>query len=337
MSRKKPKGRPARPKNANGRAVEAVQAQTKAPNVGPATALAESPWSGGWMAISGVSALAIILWAYWPTLASMVGEWRRQPDYSHGFLVPPIALFFLWSRRRAFPAGQMRTCIWGMALLLAATAGRVLAGRYYLEPLDGWTFPIAVAGAVWMLYGTAFLKWSWPAIVFLWFMTPIPYSAERWLSVPLQTVVTQLSTASLVMLGQGAISEGNVILLGDNSLFVDEACSGLRIFVGIFALAFAFVLFSRWSWWQKLMVLLAALPVAIVANFSRIVVTGLLYQWVSGEAGRKFSHDVAGFVMIPLAAALLWLFLIYLDRLFPQMEEVRRTREIYQAAQLSSE
>ena len=105
-------------------------------------------------------------------------------------------------------------------------------------------------------------------------------------------------------------------------MFVEEACSGLRILVGIFALAFAFVLFSHWRWWQKALVLVAALPVAIVANVTRIVVTGLLHQLASSEAADKFSHDLAGFVMIPFAAGLFWLFLVYLGRLFPEVEDV---------------
>ena len=278
--------------------------------------------SAAWLAVGGAALLVATAWAYWPTLVEMVRQWDRQPDYSHGYLVMPIALFFLWSRRSTFPLDHLRPSLWGAALLLFAGVIRVAAGMYYLLPLDGWTIPLTVAGAVWLLFGRAVLWWSLPAIVFLWFMVPIPYSAERWLSVPLQAVATHLSTAVLVFLGQPAIAEGNVILLGDQSLFVEEACSGMRIFVGIFALAFAFVLFSRWSWWQKVLVLVAALPVAIIANVIRIVATGLLSQWVSSEAGHKFSHDLAGFVMIPLAAALFWLLLVYLDRLFPEVEDV---------------
>jgi exosortase len=279
--------------------------------------------SSTWQIIAGLAASAAILWAYWPTLAEMVHKWNTTPDYSHGYLVLPLALFFLWSRRETFPANEVTPSWWGLIALVVAVSLRILAGRYYLLPLDGWTLPITVFGVVWLLYGTAVAKWSWPAIVFLWFMVPIPYSAEHWLRVPLQAIATKLGTAALIMLGQPALAEGNVIYLGDHTLFVEEACSGMRIFIGIFALAFAFVLFSKWSWWQKGLVLIATLPVAIIANVMRIVVTGLLYQHVSTDVGQKFSHDVAGFVMIPLAAALLWLFLIYLDRLFPRVQEVR--------------
>ena len=305
----------------------------------PASARAEDPpLAAGrgraiqaWLTVSGLATLAAIGWAYWPTLKALVHAWESQPDYSHGYLVIPLALFFLWTRRSSFPWSRVEPSWLGAAFLLAAVALRGLAGLYYMLPLDGWTLPLTVAGAIWLVCGGALLRWSLPAVVFLWFMVPIPYSAERWLSVPLQAFAAQLSTMTLVMFGQPAVAEGNVILLGEHTMFVEEACSGMRIFIGILALAFAFVLFSRWSWWQKGLVLLAVLPVAIAANVARIVVTGLLYQWVSSDAGQKFSHDVAGFVMIPFAALIFWLFLKYLDKLFPVMEQVRPSADLFRS------
>ena len=285
---------------------------------------------------SGLAMLVAIGWAYWPTLTNMVHAWESQPDYSHGYLVIPLAMIFLWTRRGTMPRDGVQPSWWGALFLLAVMTVRVLAGRYYLTPLDGWTLPLTIAGAVWLLWGALILRWSAPAIAFLWFMVPIPYSAERWLSVPLQAIATKLSTIALVMLGQPAIAEGNVILLGDHTLFVEEACSGMRIFIGIFALAFAFVLFSRWSWWQKGIVLLSVLPVAIVANVTRIVVTGLLHQWVSSDAGQKFSHDIAGFVMIPFAALIFWMVLIFLDKLFPLVEQVSPTAELFRTKTLAT-
>lgn len=272
-----------------------------------------------WVGAGVVVSLAAFLWAYWPTLVDIVGQWIKEPDYSHGFLVIPLALFFLWYNRSKVSREQVSPSAAGAGLLLLTALLRVAAGAFYLGPLDGWTIPLWVAGTVWALFGWAILRWSLPSIVFLWFMIPIPFSAETWLSVPLQAVATKLSTAALVMLGQPALAEGNTIWVGDHQLFIEEACSGLRIFVGIFALAFAFALFSRWSWWQKCLALAAALPIAIAANVTRIVATGLLYQLVSSDAAHHFSHDLAGIVMIPLAAVLFWLFLVYLDHLFPQV------------------
>ena len=301
-----------------------ARSANRSPNAGPRTTpeLQGEPIEGRWLSAGGLAILGSIIWAYWPTLAGMVHAWIQQPDYSHGFFVLPLAIGFLWVRRSSFPHDSIRPSLIGALFLLAAGGMRIIAGLYYLQPLDGWTFPLCVAGMVWLLFGIACVKWSLPSIIFLWFMIPIPYTAESWLSVPLQKIATMLSTACLQMLNQPAISEGNTIWLGEQQLFVEEACSGMRIFVGIFALAFAYILFSRWSWWQKLMVLLAVVPVAIMANVTRIVVTGLLYQFISGNAAHTFSHDITGLVMIPFAALLFWLFLIYLGKLFPEVEEV---------------
>ncbi len=270
----------------------------------------------------GGALLVAMVWSYWPTLTTVVAAWNSQPDYSHGYIVAPLAIAFLWFRRGDLPRHNLRPSAAGLVMLLVVCALRAFAGRYFLQPLDAWTIPLWLMGAVWLLFGAQFLRWCLPSIVFLWFMFPIPYSAEGMLSVPLRSVATKLSTASLVLLGQPALSEGNTIWLGDHQIMVEEACSGMRIFVGIFALAFAFVLFSRWAWWQKAMALLAVLPIAIIANVARIVTTGLLFEFASGEAAMKFSHDLSGIVMIPFAAAIFWLFLTYLDRLFPEVELV---------------
>jgi exosortase len=124
----------------------------------------------------------------------MVHQWTVQPDYSHGFLVVPLAAYFLWSKRGDFPRNKLRPDIRGGGLLLVAAAMRVGAGKYFLGPLDGWTIPLWIAGVVWLIWGWPCLRWSLPAIAFLWFMIPIPFSAESLLSVPLQAISTKLST-----------------------------------------------------------------------------------------------------------------------------------------------
>ena len=274
----------------------------------------------------GLTTAALLLaagtWSFWPTLQFLVGEWSRKADYSHGFLVVPIALFFAWERRRSWPGGNLRLSWLGLALVGIAIAGRVAAGALNMEFLDAWMIPLWLGGVVWALFGFQCFRWSLPPIIFLVFMIPLPFSAETWLSRPLQRIATKVSTSTLQILGQPAISEGNTIWLGEHQLEVAQACSGLRIFVAVIAMAFAFVLFSRWNWWHKLLVVIAVFPVAIIANAVRIVGTGILYEYASSEAAQKFSHDFSGWLMIPFAGLLFWLLLIYLDRLFPEVVEV---------------
>ncbi len=279
-------------------------------------------WTSWQFVAAAAAILVAALWSYWPTLAETVNAWETIPDYSHGYLVLPIAGWFLWARRGEFPHDQMRSSHWGWAFIFAALAIRWAAAFVYIEAVDGWTLPLWFTGVALLLFGPACTRWAMPAIIFLWFMFPLPYSAELFLSQPLQGAATKISTAALQMLGQPALAEGNVILLGDQRLEVAQACSGLRIFVGIFALAFAYVLFTRRAWWEKLMLLASAVPITLIANSTRIVATALLQRFVSGEAAHKFTHDFAGWVMIPFAAALFWLFLVYLTRLFREVEIV---------------
>jgi len=274
----------------------------------------------GWLISAGMLLLLTVCWAYWPSLLETFAAWVKEPDYSHGFLVAPLAAFFLYLRREELSRTALRPSAVGLILLLACLVLRYAAGTYFLQPLDRWTIPLWIMGCVWVLFGWPCLRWALPSIVFLWFMFPLPYTAESLLSVPLQSLATKLSSALLLVLGLPVLAEGNTLWIGEEKLFVEEACSGVRIFVGIFALAFAFVIFSRWPWWQKALTLVAALPIAIIANMLRIVGTGLLYHWISGEAGRRFSHDFSGLVMIPIAAFMFWIFVKYLDHLLPEVE-----------------
>ncbi len=281
--------------------------------------------------VCGLVLAAAFAWAYWPTLVSLVGAWNREPDYSHGFFVAPLAVYFLWARRDRYP-GSARHAerdeyiagpAWlGLLLVAASVAVRVYGAHFYLDALDGWSILLWVAGVVWLLGGWKVMWWAAPSIAFLWFMVPLPFRVERWLSLPLQGAATKLSCWILQALGQPALAEGHTIILGQNQLEVEQACSGLRIFVGIVALAFAYAIVMRRAWWEKALLLLSAVPIALLANAARIVSTGLLYQYVSGEAAKKFSHDAAGWVMILFAAGLFGLVLLYLSRLVREVELV---------------
>ena len=260
--------------------------------------------------------LGCLGWAYWPTIVETVAAWSTEPDYSHGYIVVPVAIAFLWIRRDRFPEGANRPAIFGgLAIVAASILDRYFGARFYLGAFDGWSLILWIGGVVVTLAGWRRLWWSLPSIVFLFFMIPMPYRLENMFRQPLQYLATKISCAILVMLGQPAIAEGNTIRIGDVQFGIVEACSGLRIFVGIVALAFAYIVVVRRHWLIRGLLLLMVLPVTICANSTRIVVTCLLYTYVSGEAAKKFSHDLAGFVMIPFAAVLLGLLLWYLGHL----------------------
>lgn len=266
--------------------------------------------------------IAGFVWSYWPVWLDLTILWNSIPDYSHGFLVLPLAAFFLWVKRDSFPGIIPRVSLSGLLLIIVAGCLRCAGAWFYLDAVQGWSIPVWIAGYVWTFYGFPAFRWAVPAIAFLVFMVPIPYTIEIMLSRPLQLVSTQISVVVLQCLAQPAVSEGTTILLGENTLEVEQACSGMRIFFGIAALAYAFMMLFRRPLWTRLMLLVSILPIALLANSLRIVATGLLYQLGLGETAKHVGHDMAGWFMIPLAAAFFALTLIYLDKLFPSVRTI---------------
>jgi len=302
-----------------GTAASPLSAEQPLP-VGPSIVPSHVAWAK-LAAVGGLAGTAF-LWSYWPTLGSLAETWNHVADYSHGYLVAPLAFFFLWARRDRMPAPAAGLSWPGLLLVAISVAMRVAGAWYYFESLEGWSILPWVSGVVWLFLGRAFVWWTLPSVIFLAFMVPLPFRVELALSLPLQTIATQLSCWALQTLGQPALAEGHTIHLGEHQLEVEQACSGLRIFIGIGALAYAYVVIVRRAWWEKAVLLLSVVPIALIANATRVVATGLLYQYVSGEAARKFSHDAAGWVMIVFAAGLFALVLWYLGKLVREVEPV---------------
>ena len=275
---------------------------------------------GFWVGV-GV-AFAALIYAYWPTWVWVEDAWRTEPDYSHGYLVPPLAAFLCWSRRDVFPGVRGKLSLWGVSLIAVGVVMRIASRFVYADFLDAWSILPMLAGAVWLLFGAAAMRWASPAIAFLFLMFPLPFQAESLLSWKLQGIATSLSTVLLRVVGQPAVAEGHVIWIGDEQLFVEEACSGLRIFVGVAALAFFWAALTRRAWVDRIVLLGATLPLAILVNALRITTVGLIYQWTESAGSRKLVHDWTGIFMIPAAFALLYLVKVYWQALYHPVEQL---------------
>lgn len=253
------------------------------------------------LALSGV-------WAYWPTIREIVARWLSDPDYSHGFLVVPLSFWLVWRSWNHLRWAPKAAGLYRGGLLLFAIAGvlRAISARVFLPELDAITLPIWIGGLVWLVFGRYAFYVASPAIAFLWFAIPLPASLETALSTPLQLIAAEASGVTLRALGQPAVTEGATILLGQHAMEVERACSGLRMFYGIAALAVALVILTRPVAWKAAVVLLSAPLVAIAANVLRIVLTTLLYDALGSDATRQLAHDYAALFVLPTAAACLY-------------------------------
>jgi len=254
----------------------------------------------------GTALLGIALgWVYWPTLLDCFQRWTTDPRYSHGYLVPVFSAYLLWSWRQQFPKEAYRGQNWGLVLLGFGLGISFLGTYLFLNSLNGISLLPCVAGLTVLLGGWSVLRWSWPAIAFLLFMLPLPFSVETALANPLQRIATIASTYVLQTLGFMAFSEGNVICLDEIRIGVVEACSGLSMLMLFFALSTALTLIIHRSRVEKGLMLLSAIPIALIANITRITVTAILHKTVGSAVADLVFHDLAGWLMIVLALGLL--------------------------------
>jgi exosortase len=244
-------------------------------------------------------------WAFSPCLATLADRWRSDDNYSHGFLVGPVAAAILWRRRDRLEDADLRPswkALAGLATLLAARFWLFERNELWLE----WASIVpASALALMALGGRAMLAWAWPGVLFLVFLLPLPAALNTALAGPLQSLATLGSVTLLEASGLPVISEGNVIVVGGERLEVARACNGLSMLLSFATLVGAMVALVDRPVRERVALLLGIVPVALSCNILRITATA----WAAHLAGHAVeeAHDWAGLAMMPVALGLLWL------------------------------
>jgi exosortase len=280
------------------------------------TALAERRDSVSSAPIATLSAfLFLIIWGYWTTLTEIVDRWWTDPQYTHGFFVPLFAGFLLWHRRGQFPGFLERTD-WTALIFFLVSASMRLGGAYYYHIwLDACSLLPATAGLCVLVCGWPGLRWGWTAIAFLFFMFPLPYRIQALMASPLQRLATQASTYFIQTVGYSAVADGTTIVLGDVKIRVAQACSGLSMMLTFFALSAGLVLLIKRPARDKAAILLSAIPIALIANVARVTITAICHKVFGVEVANAIFHAFAGWLMMPIALAILGLELYLLSRL----------------------
>ena len=200
---------------------------------------------------------------------------------------------------------------------------RVSASYVAINYITMTSYLICLLGLFVMVGGWPTLRWAGAPIGFLIFMFPLGMGFNRMLLEPLQRVATIGSTYCLQTMGMVAVRDGNRIdLLGlDQPLGVVDACSGLRMLTVFMAMAVAITFVTKRPWWERIVIVLSAIPIAVAVNIARITITGVLYLTVNAELAHFVFHDFAGFLMMPMALGLLYVEVQILSHLFVEEEE----------------
>jgi exosortase len=275
--------------------------------------------------LGGLVVLLIV--AYWDMFTLTSAAWTEDL-YSHGWIVPLVALGLLWLRWEPFGQVPASERWMGLLLLAIGLGSRLVAAEFSIHPLDRLTFIPSIFGAFMLVGGYSAIRWAWPALGFLVFMFPLPTVLEVSVLGTLQSIATKASAFVLQTFGIVAVRSGNLINIPGmgEPLNIAEACSGLRMSTIFLAMAVAMVFLIERPWWDKLVILLSAIPIALIVNVVRITITALLFMWVGQDnpAVKRIVHDWAGLlIMMPLAMALLWIELQVLERVTIPVDTVQ--------------
>ncbi len=263
---------------------------------------------------AGLLVLVTLAWSYWPTISELVSFWQSNDDYSIGQLVPFVAAFFVWLRRRELAGVPRSACAWGGAVLLAVQLLR-LAGLYYdYASLERLSLVGSIAAACWLLYGGGLTrKLAW-ILAFLLLMVPLPNQVHRVVNDNLQGLATTSAVFSLELLGYWVQRSGNVLLLdGRTEVAVEEACNGLRMLTAFVFTAGTLALLVRRPRVRSTVLVASSIPIAVLANSLRLVMTVIVMHYSDSSAANLFFHDFAGLLMMPIAIAVLLAELRLLD------------------------
>ena len=249
-----------------------------------------------------VAGLAFLV-CFWRPMVTLGQDWWSDPDAGHGLLLFPVALWLAWKRGIVAEPVPQRSL--GLALLAGSVILRYLSGLAAELFTMRLSLLGAAAGLVVYAYGTRqLLRWWLPALLLL-LSVPLPAVVMGSLALPLQLKASAWGAELLSLRHVPVRLAGNVINLPGQSLFVTEACSGLRSLTALLALGLLVAgLWLRSPWGRALLVFLA-IPVAMVLNALRVFLTGFFVYFVDPRMGEGVMHLTQGWVIFVVAFAIL--------------------------------
>lgn len=249
--------------------------------------------------------LLLLLALYMPILARMTDDWMENDNYSHGFLVPLISAYLIYSLRDRIRSADIRPSNAGLLLIIVGLLQLLLANvasEYFMQRTS---LIVVLFGLSMFLLGKQLTKVISVPLLYLLFMIPLPAIIWNKIAFPLQIFASNLAAVTIQTIGIPVYREGNVLHLVETSLEVVDACSGLRSLVSMLALGAAFAFLLRQPLWKKWVLFLSAFPIAIALNIVRLTVTAVLASHYGSAAAQGFLHDTSGLLVFVLGIALL--------------------------------
>lgn len=245
--------------------------------------------------------LGLFVVLFLPTLRWLVHSWAVNPYYTHGFLVPAVSGFLVWRKRKALARPQPHNA--GLVLSAVGLAMHLVALPWHIFPLSALAMIIATAGLMVTFYGLDIARRMAFPLAFLTLAIPLPV-VER-LSPPLEAFIARFATLGVQAVGVAASSFGSQVQLAGSAFVVGAPCSGLRSLVALITLTLLFAYVVQGPWGGKAALLLAAVPIALLANLVRVSSLFLVADTLGADAGLQYYHSLSSPVLFLVAFGLL--------------------------------
>ena len=244
---------------------------------------------------------AVVLWLYGGIVSSLARQWASDDNYSHGFFVVPLAVYFAWERRQGLKSAQLSPSLAGLALV-AGSVVVLLAGLLGAELfLTRISLVGVLAGIVLYIWGREHFRVLAFPLAFLTLMVPLPAIIFNQIAFPLQLLASRAGEMVISLAGIPVLREGNVLQLPSRTLEVAEACSGIRSLVSLIMLGIVLGHFTEPRFGRRVLIALAAVPIAILANAARVAGTGIASELISPAAAEGFLHTFSGWLLFVVA------------------------------------
>jgi len=260
------------------------------------------PRTVSWPAVAWFSILLIAV--YYPILSHLVAQWSTDDDVSHGFFVPLVAGYIGWQRRDKLLSMEWKPAWWGIALLVWAGVQAYLGMLGAELFLQRTAFLLSLVAMLLILGGTAVVRELAFPLLLLPFMIPLPTVVYNQITFPLQLFASAVAEKSLDVLGVPVFRDGNILNLASQPLNVAEACSGIRSLLSLSFLSQVYAYFFDRKVWMRWVLLIATVPIAIVANSARVTLTGVFSE-INPALAEGFFHEAEGWVIFVVALVIL--------------------------------
>lgn len=261
--------------------------------------------------------LALVAGLYWGVVAKLIHDWYTNPDFSHGFLVPLFSAYLIWTKREQLRRTPIRQSWAGVWLVVAAML-LLFLGVYGAELfLSRISLVMLLGGLIWTMAGRPMLReLRFPLLVLL-LAIPFPQVIYNQITFPLQILASKLASAALPLFGVPVLRDGNIIQLPSMQLEVAEACSGIRSLMSLLTAAIFYGYFLEPSVRRRVLLALAAIPIAVFANGARILGTGLAVQYWDPQKALGFFHEFSGWLIFVVSLGCLYLLHTAMNVFFP--------------------